>query len=180
MVGHSVDTLLGITEHLKNSNVPFDIGIKNILKSSSERFRSKNNDEVYEVFYTVKVSKKYMEQVEAIVTQYVTEDVKHLYKVSKKKSRKLEKKESRPYSIFSFINVIAMVAINEGKSGGPVIVSYIACAVLLMSGIFMAAKYYIEMQGESGILRLLSNMLIIAGIGMMFYTVSSFISVLRL
>ncbi|MGE7949861.1 hypothetical protein [Lysinibacillus sp. NPDC093688] len=179
MVGHSVDTLREITEHLKSSNVPFDIEIKDILKSSSERFRSKKNDEVYKVFYIVKVSREYMEQVEAIVAQYVSEDMEHLYKMSKKKSGKLEKKEYRTYSFISSINAIAIFALYEGKSGGADIVSYIACVLLSVSGVFMTAKHYIEMQKESGILRLLSKMAMIIDIGVIFYAVSSFISVLR-
>ncbi|MEB2298798.1 hypothetical protein LAV72_04050 [Lysinibacillus xylanilyticus] len=179
MVGHSVDTLLEITEHLKSCNIPFDIGIKDILKSSSERFRSKKNDEVYNVFYTVKVRREYMEQVEAIVAQYVSEDVKHLYKMSKKKSRKLEEKENLPYTFFAVIIFIALEVIHAGKSGGSEIISYIGCAVLSMAGVFTTAKYYIEMQEESGISRLLSKMLIIIGIGMIFYAVYSFLSVFR-
>lgn len=179
MVGYSVDTLLEITEHLESSNVPFNIGIKDILTNSSERFRSKKNNEICEVFYTVKVSRGYMEQAVAIVAQYVSEDVNQLYKMTKKKSRQLEKKESRPYTIFSFIIFIAIGAIHQGKSGGSEIVSYIACAALSMSGVFMTAKYYVEMQEESGILRLLSKFLMIIGIGMIFYAVYSFISILR-
>lgn len=116
IVGHSVGTLLEITKHLESSNIPFDIGIKDILTISSERFRSKKNNEVCEVFYTVKVSRGYMEQAEAIVAQYVSEDVNHLNKMTKKKSRQLEKKESRPYSIFSFIITIAMMALHESKA----------------------------------------------------------------
>ena len=180
MIGHSSDTFQAIIEHLKRSNIPFDIGIKDVLKSSSERFRSKKNDEVYVVFYTVEVRKKYTEQVEAIVAQYVSEDVKHLYKMSKKKSRNLELKEEKAlYSFMSIINCIAILAINEARNHNVDIVSYIACAVVLMSGVFVTAKYYIEVQKESGILRLLNMILMIIGIGMMFYSVSSFISVLR-
>lgn len=184
MVGNSIDTFLAITEHLKRSNVPFNIGIKDILKRSSERFRSKKNDEVYEVFYTVEVRKKYTEQAEAIVAQYVSEDVNHWYKISKKKSRKLESKDSRALylnTFLSFINckAVAILTIEEGGSNGANIVSYIACAVLLMTGVFITAKYYIEMQKESGIWKLLDKVLMILGIYMIFYAAYSFISVLR-
>lgn len=174
MVGNSIDTFLAITEHLERSNVPFNIGIKDILMRSSERFRSRKNDEVCKVFYIVEVRKKYTEQAEAIVAHYVSEDVDHCYKISKKKSRKLESKDRREIylnSFLSFINckAVAILTIEEGRSGGADIVSYIACAVLLMTGVFITAKCYIEMQKESGIWRLLDMMLIIVGIYMIFY-----------
>ncbi|MBK5483190.1 hypothetical protein JFV29_15105 [Peribacillus sp. TH16] len=181
LIGHSEDAVLSIIEHLVKNNVPFEIGIKDILKRSSERFRSKKNDEVYEAFYTVEVRKKYAEQVEAIVAQYVSrEDVKHWYKVAKKKSRKLQLKEKALYLFVFFINCIAILAIDIGKMDGADIVSYIACAVLLMSGVFVTTKYYKEMQKETGDLRENNMMLMFIGIGVIFYAVSSFSSLLQI
>lgn len=71
LVEHSKDAIPAIIEHLTRSSIPFELGIKDILRQSSGRFRSKKNDEVYIVFYTVEVRKKYAEQVKAIVEQYI-------------------------------------------------------------------------------------------------------------
>lgn len=60
------------------------------------------------MFYAVKFRKEYAGQVEAIVEKYVSqEDVKQWYRVSKKKDRKLEKKETLLFSVVSFINYTA-------------------------------------------------------------------------
>ncbi|MFT9819207.1 hypothetical protein [Lysinibacillus sp. NPDC056185] len=180
LVGHSEDAFPAIIEHLKRSSVPFELGIKDILRQSSGRFRSKKNDEVYIAFYTVKVRKKYEEQVKAIVEQYMSqEDVKQWYKVSKKNTRKLEKKEISSFSVVSGINYIAMTIIHQGKIDGGGIVSYIACAVIMMTGAFLTISNYKEMQKESSYLRLIDMGLAIIGIGVMIYAVSSFLSLLR-
>ncbi|KOS68316.1 hypothetical protein AEA09_06935 [Lysinibacillus contaminans] len=180
VIGRSEDIVLPIIEHLKKSNIPFEIGIKDILKHSSERFRSKKNDEIYEAFYTVEVLKKYTEQVEAIIAQYVSpEDMKRWYKLAKKKSRKLELKETKLFSFVSFLNCIALKFISIGKIDGADIFSYIACAVLLTSGVFMITKFYKEMQKESGILRQINTLLLIIGIWVIFYAASSFLYLLR-
>ncbi|MGE7947356.1 hypothetical protein [Lysinibacillus sp. NPDC093688] len=172
LIGHSVDTVLAIGQHIEKSNIPFEIGIKGILKRSSE---------VYENFYTVKVQKKYAKQVETIVAQYVSqEDLQRSYKVEKKKSRKLKRKERAPYLFAAFIYLNAVGALDTSKGTGAYNVSFIVCAVLLMCGLFMATKYYKEMKKESGDLRENNKTLMIFGILMIFYAVFSFISVLRL
>ncbi|MEB2281517.1 hypothetical protein LAV73_16160 [Lysinibacillus xylanilyticus] len=81
----------------------------------------------------VKAQKNVPKQVEAIVVQYVSqEDLKHWYKVRKKKSRKLERKEKALYLFAAFIYFIVVAAI----------VASIGCAVLLMGGVFMTTKFY--------------------------------------
>ncbi|MGE8033608.1 hypothetical protein [Lysinibacillus sp. NPDC093692] len=180
LVGHSGDNVQAIFKHIKSSNIPFEIGIKDILKQSSNRFRSKKNDEVYIVFYIIKVRKKYAEQVEAIVGEYVSlENVNHDYKVSKKKSRKLESNEKPSFSFLTLINSLALLTNAIGKNNGTNIVSYISCALLMMTGVFMAAKYYEEMQKESGNLRKITMLGVFIGIGVIVYAVSSFSSLLR-
>ncbi|MFJ3387052.1 hypothetical protein [Lysinibacillus sp. NPDC086135] len=172
LVGHSEDAILAIIEQLEKSNIPFKIGIKDILKRSSEE---------YEGFYMVKVQKKCAKQVEAIVAQYVSqEDLKNWYKVEKKKSRKLERKEKALYLFVAFIYFIAVVAIEMGMSLGLEIVPSIGCAVLLMGGMFMTIKFYKEMKKESGDSRETYKWLMIVGIAWIFYAVASFISVFRL
>ncbi|MGE8036988.1 hypothetical protein [Lysinibacillus sp. NPDC093692] len=171
LIGHSEDTVLAIIEHIEKSNIPFEIGFKDILKRSSKE---------YEAFYTVNVQKQYAKQIEAIVAQYVSqEDLKHLYKVEKKKSRKLERKEKALYLFAAFIYFIAVAAIEMGKSVGLDIVPSIGCAVLLMGGTFMTIKFYKAMKKESGDLRKINKKLMFFGIGIIIYAVSSFISVLR-
>ncbi|MBG9455400.1 hypothetical protein ABE61_15305 [Lysinibacillus sphaericus] len=172
LVGHSEDAILAIIEQLEKSNIPFEIGIKDILKRSSEE---------YEGFYKIKVQKKCAKQVESIVAQYVSqEDLKHWYKVAKKKSRKLERKEKALYLLVAFIYFIAVAAIEMGKSLGLEIVPSIGCAVLLMGGMFMTIKFYKEMKKESGDLRETYKGSMIVGIALIFYAVTSFISVFRL
>ncbi|MFJ6209465.1 hypothetical protein [Lysinibacillus sp. NPDC092081] len=185
LVGHSEDTVVAIIEHLERSNVPFEVGIKDIFKRSSERFSSENNDEEYEAFYTVEVRKKYAEQVEAIVAQYVSqEDVKHWYKVSKKQNRKLEWKEKALFIFMSFIYFIAILAIETGKEFGKDVdivlyIAYIACALFLMSGVFITIKYYKEMQKQTGDLRWTSKMFVIVGICLIFKAIFAFANLLR-
>ena len=172
LIGYAEDTVLPIIEHLEKNNVPFEVGIKGIFKRS--------NDEFYEEFYTVEVRQKYAEQAEAIVSQYVSQkDLKHWYKAAKKKSRKLERKKKALYLFAAFIYFIAVGAIEMGKSFGANIVPSIGCAVVLIGGVFMTTKYYKEMKQESGDLRESNLMLMSFGIGMIFYAVTSFISVLR-
>lgn len=179
LIGTSVDIVKAIIEHLEESNIPFEIGFKDILKRSSERFRSKKNDEVYELVYTIEVRKKYAKQVEAIVSQYVSqEDVKQSYKVAKKKSRKLEKKENALFLFKSFIFIILIQVIETGKNFGADIISYIACALLLMLGVFMTIKYFKEMKKEQHVLRKINMILMFLGIYLMFYTVASFLRLL--
>ncbi|MFJ8088425.1 hypothetical protein ACIQ7N_09505 [Lysinibacillus sp. NPDC095746] len=169
LIGHSEDTVLAIIEHLEKSNIPFEIEIKGVLKRSSEE---------YEGFYMVKVQKKCAKQVEAIVAQYVSqEDLKHWYKVEKKKSRKLERKEKAFYLFAAFIYFIAVVAIEMGKAVEVDIVSYFGCVVLLLGGVFMTTYFYKEMKKESGDLREINKQSMIFPIGIIFYAVSSFISV---
>ena len=43
LMGHEEDTLLAMIEHIEKSNVPFEIGIKGILK--------RPNDDLYDAFY---------------------------------------------------------------------------------------------------------------------------------
>ena len=164
LIGHSEDTLLAIIEHIEKNNIPCEIGIKDIFERSSE---------VYDAFYTVKVQKKYAKQVEAIVSQYVSqEELKHWYKVEKKKSRKLERKERALYLFVFFIYVNAVGAFQTSKGLGAYNVSFIVCAVVLMVGVFMMIKYYKAMKRERDHL--------IFGIVLILYAVYSFISVLRL
>ncbi|MGE7949890.1 hypothetical protein [Lysinibacillus sp. NPDC093688] len=166
------DTVQTILEYLEKSNVPLEVDIEAFLKPSSE---------VYELFYTVKVQKKYAKQAEAFVTQYVSqEDLMHRYKVANKKSRKLERKEKALYLFVAFIYFIAVAAIEMGKSLGLEIVPSIGCAVLLMGGMFMTIKFYKEMKKESGDSRETYKWLMIVGIAWIFYAVASFISVFRL
>jgi len=105
--------------------------------------------------------------------------VKQWYKVSKKNARKLERKEMSSFSVVSGINYIAMTIIHQGKIDGGGIVSYIACAVIKMTGAFLTTSNYKEMQKESSYLRLIDMGLAIIGIGVMIYAVSSFLSLLR-
>lgn len=166
------DTVQTTIKHLEKSNVPFELGIEAILKPL--------NNDFYELFYTVEVRKEYAEQAETIVAQYVLqEDLKHRYKAAKKKSRKLERKKKALYLFAAFISFIVLGAIEMGKSLGADIVPSIGCALVLMGGVFMTTKYYKEMKKESGDLRENNKMLMIFGIGMIFYAVTSFISVLR-
>ena len=152
-----------------------------MLKQSSERFRSKENNEVYELFYTVEVRKKYAEQVEAIISQYLSkQDVKQSYKLAKKKSRKLDRKENALNFLGGLILFIALEAIEIGKSEGADIVSYIACMVLLLYGIFITKKYYIELRKEKES-RVLKNdylrLLMFIGIGIIVYAIVSFLAI---
>ncbi|MEY9971761.1 hypothetical protein ABH966_002134 [Lysinibacillus sp. RC46] len=170
LIGYSEDAVLAIIEHLEKSSIPFEIGIKDILKRSSEE---------YEGFYMVKVQKKCSKQVEAIVAQYVSQEgLKHRYKVKKKKSRKLERKEKALYLFAAFIYFLAASVIEMGKALEADIVSSIGCAALLMGGVFMATKFYKEMKKEPGDLREINKLTMIFGISMIFYAVSSFIFVL--
>ncbi|MFJ8101524.1 hypothetical protein [Lysinibacillus sp. NPDC096212] len=154
------DTVQTIIEYLEKSNVPFEAGIKAVLKPSSE---------VYELFYTVKVQKKYAKQVEAFVTQYVSqEDLMHRYKVANKKSRKLDRKERAPYLLAAFIYFNAVAAFQTSKDLGAYNVSFIVGAFLLMCGVFMTTKYYKAMKKESGDLRENNKTLMMIGIGMIF------------
>ncbi|TQR28370.1 hypothetical protein C7Y47_22280 [Lysinibacillus sphaericus] len=123
----------------------------------------------------VKVQKKCAKQVEAVVAQYVSqEDLKNWYKVEKKKSRKLERKEKALYLFAACIYFIAVAAIEMGKAVGADIVASIGC-VLLMGGVFMTTKFFKEMKKESGDLREINKLSLSFGIGII---VSSFISVL--
>ncbi|KOS68340.1 hypothetical protein AEA09_07070 [Lysinibacillus contaminans] len=161
-----------LSEHLEKSSIPFEVDIEAILKPS--------NDDFYKLFYTVEVRKKHAEQAESIITQYVSqEDLNHWYKVAKKKSRKLERKEKAFYLFAAFIYFIAVGAIEMGKSFGTDIVPSIGCAVVLIGGVFMTKKHYKEMKQESGDLRENNMMLMSFGIGMIFYAFTSFVSVLR-
>ena len=72
-----------------------------------------------------------------------------------------------------------MLIIHQGKIDGGGIVSYIACAVIMMPGAFLTTKNYKEMQKESSYLRLIDMGLVIIGIGVMIYAVSSFFTLLR-
>lgn len=169
LIGHSEDTVLAISEHLEKSNIPFEIGIKDVLKRSSEE---------YEGFYMIKVQKKCAKQVEAIVAQYVSqEELKHWYKVEKKKSRKLERKEKALTLFAIFIYTVAVVAIEMGKAIDMDNVPSIGCGVLLMGGVLMTAKFYKAMKKESGDLREINKQSMIFPIGIIFYAVTSFISV---
>ena len=180
LVGYSEDTVQAIIEHLDRKSISFELDIKDILRQPSERLRSKKNNEVYIVFYAVKVRKEYAGQVEAIVEQYVSqEDMKQWYRVSKKKDRKLAKKETSLFSVVSFINYIAMRIIEQSKIDGGGILSYMACVVIMLTGVFLTSKCYQEMQKESGHLRLISMGLAIIGIGVIIYAVFSFLSLLR-
>lgn len=175
LIGNSEDAVQAIFEHLKKSNLPFEIGIKDILKRSSERFRSRKNDEVYEVFYTIEVRKKYAEQVEAIVGQYVSqEDMKNWYKEAKKKSRKSEQKENALSFFVYFIYFLPILLIDMGKSEGAKIAFYIACAVFLMYGVFRTIKYFKEMKKEQGISRILNMILMFLAIAMILFAIASF------
>jgi len=170
LIGHSEDIVSAIIEHLEKNNIPFKIGVKDILKRSSEE---------YEGFYMVKVQKKCAKQVEALVAQYVSqEDLKHWYKVEKKKSRKLERKEKALYLFSALIYSIAVVTIEMGKAVESDIVSSIGCGGLLLGGVLMATKFYKEMKKESGDLREINKLSMIFPIGIIFYAVASFISVL--
>ena len=172
LVGHSEDVVVAIMEHLEKSNIPFEFGIKDILKLSYEE---------YEGLFMIKVQKKCAKQVDAIVAQYVSkEEIKHWYKVAKKKSRKLERKEKALYLFVAFIFFIVVMAIEMGKTVGANIVSTIGCALVLMGSVFITTKFYKEMKKESGFLRENNKMIMIYGITMIFYAVSSFISLFRL
>ncbi|OXS72179.1 hypothetical protein B1B04_16850 [Lysinibacillus sp. KCTC 33748] len=152
------DTVQTILEYLEKSNVPLEVDIETFLKPSSE---------VYELFYTVKVQKKYAKQAEAFVTQYVPqEDLIHRYKVAKKKSRKLLRKERAPYLLAAFIYFNAVAAFQTSKDLGAYNVSSIVGAFLLMCGVFMTTKYYKAMKKESGDLRENNKTLMMIGIGM--------------
>jgi len=154
------DTVQTILEYLEKSNVPLEVDIEAFLKPSSE---------VYELFYTVKVQKKYSKQAEAFVTQYVSqEDLMHRYKVANKKSRKLDRKERAPYLLTLFIYFNAIAAFQMSKDLGAYNVSFIVGAFILICGVFMTTKYYKAMQKESGDLRENNKTLMIIGIGMIF------------
>ncbi len=181
LIGNSEDTVVAIIEHLEKSNVPFEIGIKDIVKQSSGRFRSKENNEVYEFFYTIEVRKKYAEQVEAIISQYLTkQDAKQSYKLAKKKNRKLDRKENVLNFLGGLILFISLEAIKIGKSEGADIVTYIACLVLLMYGLFMVKKYYIEFlnEKESLVLKIMTMLLMFIGIGIIIYGIVSLLALL--
>ena len=172
LVGHSEDAILAITEHLEKSNIPFELGIKDVLKRSSEE---------YEAFYRIKVQKECAKQADAIVSQYVSQkDLKNWYKVAKKKSRKLESKENALFWFVVFIYFLAVAAIEIGKVEGAVIPPSIGGAVLLIGGIFMVVKFYKKMKKESGILRESNKSMMIVGITVIIYAVASFIYVFRL
>ncbi|MFJ3389662.1 hypothetical protein [Lysinibacillus sp. NPDC086135] len=98
--------------------------------------------------------------------------------MEKKKSGKLERKEKALYLFAACIYFIAVAAIEMGKAVGVDIVASIGCAVLLMGGVFMTTKFYKEMKKESGDLREINKLSLSFGIGIIFYAVSSFISVL--
>lgn len=182
LIGNSDDTVVAIIDHLEKSNVPFEIGINDILKQSSGRFRSKENDEVYELFYTVEVQKEYVEQVEHIINQYMNlQDIKQDFKSAKKINRKLERKETI-FSIFvGILFVITLQLIEIGKSEGANIVSYSACLLLLIYGMFITIKHSIELrrESESRVSKSIIKTFIYWGIGVMVYAVVSIISILR-
>ncbi|MGE7689451.1 hypothetical protein ACQKMI_09580 [Lysinibacillus sp. NPDC097214] len=104
--------------------------------------------------------------------------MKHWYKVEKKKSRKLERKEKALYLFAAFIYSIVVVSIEMGKAVELDIVSSIGCGVLLIGGVLMTTKFYKGMKKESGDLREINKLPMIFPIGIIFYAVASFISVL--
>lgn len=168
LVGHSEDEVETIIEHLEKSNIPFKLEIKDILKLSADE---------YEAFYMIKVQKRWAKQVNAIVAQYVSQkELKHWYKVEKKKSRKLERKENALYLFVAFIYFIAVATIEIGTG----IFSAIGCGVLLLIGVFMMIKFFKEMKKESGVLRENYKLFMIYGVMMIFNAAISFISVFRL
>ncbi|MFJ7737640.1 hypothetical protein ACIQ2D_15100 [Lysinibacillus sp. NPDC097287] len=172
LMGHEEDTLLAIIEHMEKSNVPFEIGIKGTLK--------RPNDDLYDAFYWVKARKKHAEQVEAIVAQYVSqEDLKQWYKVAKKQSRQLEKKERIRNSLVYFLYAIAIVAIEMGKSVGADIVAYMGCVMLLIGGALVTLKYAKKMKKETGDLKTTNRSIMFFGIGIIVYAVTSIATLLR-
>ena len=169
LVGHSENVVEEIIEHLEKSNIPFELKIKDILKQSSEE---------YEALFMVKVQRKFAKQVEAIVAQYVSqEDLKHWYKVAKRKSRKLERKKRVLYLFLAFIYILALMIIEMGKAEGANIVSAIICAVILVGSIYITVKYFRSMKKESGVLRESNLVIMFLGISMIMYSVTSLISV---
>jgi len=170
-VGSSEEKITIIVDHIEKNNIPYEIAIKDIFKQSAE---------MYEAFYMLKVRKKYAEQVEVIVAQYVSlEQLKQEYKVKKDKSRKLEKKEKVLHFFIYVMYLFAIMAIEIGKNIGANIVPYICASVLLLCGLLLTIRYYKEMQKAKDELRQTKQSLMFISFGMFFYAVTSIVSLLR-
>lgn len=170
-VGSSEETVIKLIEQLDKNNIPYEIAMKDIFRQSAE---------MYEAFYMLKVRIKYVEQVKAIVAQYVSqEQLNHEYKVKKKRSRKLEKKEKALHIFISVMYVIAIMAIEIGKNIGANIVSYISATVLLLCGLLLTIHYYKKMQKEPDDLKQTKQSLMFISFGMFFYAATAIVSLLR-